>query len=97
MTKIEKEKEIVAKMIMAYCRHKEGNRELCDNCKQLTEYAMHRLDKCPFQEKKTSCSKCKIHCYQPQYREQIRKVMRFSGPRMLFYYPLATLKHLMDF
>lgn len=28
-------------------------------------------------------------------RERIRRVMRYSGPRMLLYYPLEYLRHLL--
>jgi hypothetical protein len=29
-------------------------------------------------------------------RENIRKIMRFSGPRMVFRYPLLTIYHFID-
>ena len=37
-----------------------------------------------------------VHCYQPQMREQIRQVMRYSGPRMLFHHPVMAIRHLID-
>ena len=43
---------------------------------------------------KTFCSQCKVHCYKKDKREQIRKVMRFSGPRMLVYHPVMAICHL---
>lgn len=70
--------------------------QLCPECAALHEYAMLRSDKCPFMETKTFCSNCKVHCYQPQMREQIRKVMRFSGPRMLFYHPIMAIRHVIE-
>ena len=93
MSKIEKEKRIVGIMIRVYCRHKEGNRQLCDDCRELLEYAEARLSRCPFGDNKTSCRKCRVHCYRPEMREKIRAVMRYSGPRMLIYAPLEFLKH----
>ncbi len=27
------------------------------------------------------CSNCRVHCYSPDMRQQIKKVMRFSGPQ----------------
>lgn len=93
--KIKKEKEIVEVMIRLYCKHKEGNATLCPSCQQLLEYAKLRLSKCKFGDKKTSCEKCPIHCYKPDKREQIRKVMRYSGPRMIIYHPIMALRHLM--
>ena len=34
MSRIAQEKHIVTQMIRLYCRHKEGNRELCPTCKK---------------------------------------------------------------
>ena len=46
--------------------------------------------------KKTFCSSCETHCYKRDMAEQIRKVMRFSGPRMLLYHPITAIKHIID-
>lgn len=93
-TRIEKEKRIIAMMIRLYCRRKEGNRELCDDCAGLLDYAHARLSRCPFGNAKKSCRRCTVHCYSPAMRERIRTVMRFSGPRMLLYSPIETIRHL---
>jgi hypothetical protein len=29
-------------------------------------------------------------------REKIREVMRFSGPRMMFYHPVMAVRHLVE-
>jgi hypothetical protein len=29
-------------------------------------------------------------------REKIRAVMRFSGPRMIFYHPVTAVRHLIE-
>ena len=42
---------------------------------------------------KTLCSACKVHCYKPEMREQIRTVMRWAGPRMLPVHPVLSIKH----
>ena len=96
MTRIEREKNVVSIMVRLYCRQKEGNEDCCENCRRLLEYAYARLDRCPFGEKKTVCKRCAVHCYKPELREQMRKGMRFAGPRMLVYHPLIALKHLLD-
>lgn len=88
------EKAIVGQMIRLYCRHKEGNRELCADCRRLLEYATARLDRCPHGEAKPTCRKCTVHCYRPEEREKIRAVMRYAGPRMMIYHPAAALRHL---
>lgn len=92
--KIEREKRIVAEMIELYCRHKEGNARLCDGCRALTDYACARLDRCPHGERKHSCRSCVIHCYKPDMKMRIRAVMRYAGPRMLWYHPMDAILHL---
>lgn len=62
--------------------------------KLLADYACQHLDLCKFGEKKKSCKRCPVHCYTPQKRQQIRKVMRWAGPRMIFYAPKDTILHL---
>ncbi len=93
-SKREKEKRTVGLMISIYCKKKHGTKnELCDECRELNEYASLRSDKCPFMETKTFCSNCKVHCYKPEMREKIRAVMRFSGPRMIFHHPIMAISH----
>lgn len=95
--KREQEKEVVSLMIKIYCSKKHHTKGyLCDECRQLDEYARERSDKCPFMETKTFCSNCKVHCYKPQMREKIRDVMRFSRPRMLFYHPFMAVCHVLE-
>ena len=94
MNNIEQEKRTVELMIRLYCKKKEGNQELCIPCQELLEYAMARLSKCPFGEKKSTCRLCTVHCYKPLMRAKMREVMRYSGPRMLLYSPTAAIKHL---
>ena len=87
------EKKIIAKMISIYCKGQKHDPCLCENCKSLLEYACNRLDKCHFGELKGSCKECKIHCYHTEYKEKIRVVMRYAGPRMIWYAPITTIKH----
>lgn len=96
-TKREREKKMVSQMIALYCRkkHKTAN-GLCADCAGLDDYARQRSDKCPFMETKTFCFNCKVHCYKPEMREKIRIVMRFSGPRILFYHPITAVRHMID-
>ena len=62
----------------------------------LIDYADARVDHCPHMATKTFCSVCKTHCYKPEMREQIRQVMRWSGPRMLFHHPVLAIRHLVE-
>ncbi len=84
-------------MIRLYCRGQHGTPAgLCPECRELEAYAGQRLSRCPFQENKTTCAKCPIHCYRPDMRARIRAVMRYAGPRMLYRHPLLALLHLLD-
>lgn len=84
------EKKIVSEMIDLYAK---GHPEF-QEAEDLKAYAIFRIQKCPFMETKTFCSACKVHCYKAEKREQIRMVMRWSGPRMLLHHPVMTLHHL---
>jgi hypothetical protein len=105
LKKWEKEKKLIPVMIKKYCsgRHKKERKaqnlkrgELCEECKALKEYALFRLEKCPFKVNKQFCSFCKIHCYKPEYRQEIKKVMQYAGPRMIFTHPIFSLSHVVQ-
>jgi hypothetical protein len=90
-----REKKTLEAMIRLYCRSLHGREdELCPDCRLLSEYAMERLDRCPFGEEKPTCANCTVHCYKPAMREKIRAVMRYAGPRMSSRHPILTLHHL---
>ncbi|MCK9273982.1 MAG: nitrous oxide-stimulated promoter family protein [Syntrophales bacterium] len=84
-------------MIVIWCRdwhHADGT--LCHECEDLLSYATERLLRCPFQESKTTCAKCPVHCYKKSMKEKIRAVMRHSGPKMIRLHPLMALRHAFD-
>ena len=70
---------------------------LCPQCQELLTYAHQRLERCKFGNEKPSCTRCSVHCYKPAMRQQIRQVMRYSGPRMLLHNPVLAIRHLWDF
>ncbi|MDY6166609.1 MAG: nitrous oxide-stimulated promoter family protein, partial [Escherichia coli] len=39
---------------------------------------------------------CPVHCYQPAKREEMKQIMRWAGPRMLWRHPILTVRHLID-
>src|SRR3972149_7948476 len=95
--RITREKKTIDAMIHIYCKNKhETKGELCPECSELFEYAKMRLQKGPFQKKKSTCGKWLVHCYQPQMREKVKTVMRYSGPRMLLHSPGLALHHAFD-
>lgn len=88
------EKRIIAFIIKSYCTHTHYEKELCPQCQELLEYANKHIEVCPFMETKTFCSSCKVHCYAPDKRSQIRDVMKSSGPLMLIHHPYLLIKHI---
>ena len=80
-----------------YCKdHHKTKKELCPKCHELLEYAKLRLDKCPYQENKSTCAKCLTHCYKESTRLKVKTVMRYSGPRMLVRHPVLAILHIID-
>ncbi|MBS5710633.1 MAG: nitrous oxide-stimulated promoter family protein [Veillonella sp.] len=67
-------------IIGIYChnKHHTPKGQLCEACEQ----------------SKTFCSVCKTHCYAPNYREKIREIMRYGGPRMLLVSPIQVIRHM---
>lgn len=95
--RLARELHTIEAMIALYCRaHHKPHARLCLDCSELLQYAGKRLGHCPFQENKPTCGKCTIHCYKPELREAIRRVMRYAGPRMMFRHPIMALHHLFD-
>lgn len=56
--------------------------ELCAYCAELLDYGLKKLEKCPL-DPKPACKKCPVHCYEPEYRERVRAVMRYSEPYLI--------------
>ncbi|MBD5375031.1 MAG: nitrous oxide-stimulated promoter family protein [Bacteroides sp.] len=96
--KIEREKAVIVQMVAAYCRrrHHGAAGELCTDCRELLDYACRRLEHCSKGERKSSCRKCEIHCYSPSYRQRMRSVMKYVGPRMLLINPIAAIRHMLS-
>jgi hypothetical protein len=69
---------------------------LCADCQRLLDYATRRLDRCVFGDDKPTCANCKVHCYNAAMRENVRVVMRYAGPRMLWRHPRLAIAHFVD-
>lgn len=95
--RIKREDKTVEAMIRLYCKELHRTKKgLCPECKGLLVYARARLDKCPYQEGKTTCARCPVHCYKPVMREKVRELMRYAGPRMIYRHPVLAIYHLFD-
>jgi hypothetical protein len=84
-------------MTKIYCRdhHHQGD-GLCSECEQFLTYANTRLERCRFGPEKPTCAKCPVHCYQRERREQVRVIMRYAGPRMMWEHPIMSVRHWLD-
>jgi len=69
-----------------------GDACLCTECRELLSYAVTRRRACPLDPKPT-CKDCPIHCYKPERRAEIRKIMRFSGRHLILRGRLDLLWH----
>jgi hypothetical protein len=84
-------------MIEINCRELHGKDEgLCEDCAELLAYATRRLDRCVFGDDKPTCAKCTVHCYSADRREEVRAVMRYAGPRMVWRHPVFAIRHVLD-
>lgn len=88
------EKKTLSAMIDIYCESMHGGKVLCNECSKLQEYAIQRIDRCSFGLGKPACKKCPVHCYSLGRREEIKTVMRFSGPAMIYKHPVLAILHL---
>jgi hypothetical protein len=91
---LEREIKTVHIMVEMFCKHHHDRGGLCEDCQKLSDYAENRIRKCTFGVNKPVCSECKIHCFKPEMRSQIKEVMRFAGPRMNFKHPVLAIHHL---
>jgi hypothetical protein len=92
---LETEYRTVKAMMQIYCKRHHHQDSLCHECQSLLNYAELRLDRCPYGQAKPTCNKCPIHCYKPEPKAQMKAVMRFSGPKMLFPHPILSIRHLL--
>ena len=93
------ETKTMREIIRIYCHghhhHRQYGEDLCPSCRDIADYAASRIARCPHMEEKTFCKFCKTHCYAPSRREDIRRIMRWAGPRMLIHDPLSALHHML--
>ncbi|MHB9033098.1 MAG: nitrous oxide-stimulated promoter family protein [Anaerolineae bacterium] len=95
--RLQREQHTMQVMIALYCRGQHHPAaQLCADCRALEEYARQRLARCRYGSRKPTCARCPVHCYQPEMRARMRRVMRYAGPRMLLRHPLLALAHFVD-
>ena len=72
-----------------------GKRRVCEKCRTLLRHAVAKRARCPL-EPKPACRVCPVHCYAPKMREEIRKVMAFSGRHLMLRGHLHLLLHFLE-
>jgi hypothetical protein len=96
-SRLARELATLSAMIRLHCHNLHGRDDgLCDRCAALLTYATRRLDRCVFGDAKPTCANCTVHCYSAAMREEVRGIMRYAGPRMLWRHPVLALRHLVD-
>lgn len=69
---------------------------LCDECAAHISYAEKRRAYCP-KDPKPFCAHCDSHCYKADESAWQNRMMRFSGPRSVFYgYAIPGMKHALE-
>jgi hypothetical protein len=67
---------------------------LCPACAKLLGHALVKRLHCPMNPK-PACKHCPNHCYHPTYRQEMRRVMRYSGRALILRGRLDYLWHLL--
>lgn len=94
--RILREKTIIEKMIRLYCKNHNDNESLCDVCDTILENVHYRIESCRFGAYKPVCSRCNVYCYHNEMKNRIKRVMQYSGPRMMIYHPILSILHFVD-
>ncbi len=95
--RLAREMKTIRAMLRIACHDRHGTAEgLCAECQALADYAAKRLAHCPYGADKPTCVNCRIHCYGPRQREQVRDTMRYAGPRMMLRHPVLAIMHVVD-
>ena len=94
--RIDQEKETLREMVTLYCRHRLKATSMPEPYEQLVDYAYKRLERCRWGTKKPNCHQCRVHCYAPDKRQQVREIMKWAGPRMIIYAPIKAMRYLIN-
>ena len=94
--RLKREQKTVKVMIEMYCHLIHDTNILCIECQNILGYSNLRLEKCMYGFEKPTCLNCPTHCYQKTKKEQIKIIMRFSGPRMIIHHPYLAIMHILD-
>lgn len=94
--RLNREIRTIRVMFELFCGQHHGAAGLCPECQANLDYSLKRTLLCPFGEEKGPCRDCSIHCYRQPWKDDVRRVMVWAGPRMLFRHPWLAIAHLLD-
>ena len=94
--RIKRELKTIEAMCRLYCRYHHGTPDLCVACREKLDYSLKRTEHCPFGEDKGTCRNCTIHCYRSPWKDELRTMMAWAGPRMMLHHPWLALMHSLD-
>ena len=88
----EERRKLLLQTMGSYCRDVHGNENLCDQCQELLDYALVRLNRCPNNLTNIPCWRCPCPCYSEEMRHRMKDVMEHSKP-FFRKHPLISLKY----
>ncbi len=95
--RLQRERKTIKIMVKMYCGSVHASRQIpCNECQNLLNYALTKIDRCIFGAGKPACSECLVHCYAKEKREKIKTIMRFAGQRMIYRHPYLGIMHFVD-
>ena len=93
----EKDRKTLEAIGRIYCvAHHDSAKDtsgLCPSCRDTVDATLARTEACPFGHE-SNCQDCKVHCQRGEAQARIRKMMRYSAPRMALRHPLMTAEYL---
>lgn len=72
------------------------NMELCPVCLAMVLRSEKKTQYCVHMPYKTLCHLCPRPCYTEKQMEEIRPMMRYSGPRLITKHPILTYRHMRE-
>ena len=91
----QQEIDTIRAIVSLHCRKKHDHppKLLCSECEDLLTYCEQKIQYCPWGDKRGQCVTCKSNCFHPDYIKRIKPMMRWAGPRLIFYHPIKLLRH----
>ena len=93
-----KELKTVRKMIEIYCKgqHRRKSGDLCESCAELMHLCRSKGRAMPTYGRKKHFVPCAKHTVMHRpIGNELKEVMRYSGPRMLWIHPIMTIRHIL--